>query len=509
MMRAAATWGAAAQASHVVATSCPRCGAPLDFAEASNAVRCAHCGVVLLVTGRRQVLSYTVAPRIGRREARELVGGVRPVRAPATSHAEPRLLLVPYYRLTAEELSWQRQRIVTRRRSPLERLDHLGESLLDLASSAGVASEKRETIELVGRRIERSFLACEAGGVASWSLGVRTGVLRLELFRRDALDPTTTVLPPTLARDAALARALTPLRDVDLVHRDVLRATLSLIYFPLWVVETSARGMRGVTARVAVLDAVSGAIVARDLDPAALASAASASAPPDRVLGFRPLTCPNCGWDLPLRPEDVVFHCASCERTWELLGEELEQIASTVVTPPTATTRGEGRGARAVAAHAGAHRLPVWEVSAATRVVGRSVSRQGAFVDRGSRAELPQRLYAPAFRWRALKALCDLGARLSRRAPEIEDELSKAPPLVGCSLDRSDAVTLARLIALRLVTPHEVPSMRRDDLPTVELGAPRLRLLWLPFAGDAYSVREPFTGSALARRSVEELVARN
>ena len=34
----------------VVSTECPLCGAPLDFAEGSNAVRCQHCRSNLLVT---------------------------------------------------------------------------------------------------------------------------------------------------------------------------------------------------------------------------------------------------------------------------------------------------------------------------------------------------------------------------------------------------------------------------------------------------------------------------
>ena len=46
----------------VVSTECPLCGAPLDFTEGSNAVQCLHCRSNLLVTGRKQVLSYYVAP---------------------------------------------------------------------------------------------------------------------------------------------------------------------------------------------------------------------------------------------------------------------------------------------------------------------------------------------------------------------------------------------------------------------------------------------------------------
>jgi DNA-directed RNA polymerase subunit RPC12/RpoP len=479
----AASPAAAAPASWVVGTTCPRCGAPLDFAEASNAVRCKHCSVVLLVTGRRRVLSYAVMPRVGASEARALAGFTRAAKDGHMALGDPRLLFVPYYRLAAEEVFWHLKPIEAPRRPPLERLDHVGESLLGFPSLLAAQSDDRGEVELVGRRIERTFLARDADGIASWSLGVRASVLRLELFERRALEALGTVLPPAMPADAALARGLSPLPEIELVHRDVLRAVLSLVYFPLWTVETRS----GAGSRATVVDAVSGSLVARDADPAALAAAAAGSGA-DRVLGFRPLTCPNCGWDLPLRADDVAFHCAACERTWELVGEDLEQIASEVVLPPAP------RGPR-VTRVAAERRLPVWEVDAAATVTG------------SGRVELPGRLFAPAFRWRGLKALCDLGARLSRRAPELECEPARTAALVGCSLDRRDALTLARLIALRLVTPRETRATRAGALPRVELGAARLRLLWLPFSGDAYSLREPFTGCSLARRSVEELLA--
>jgi len=48
----------------VVSTECPTCSGPLDFSEGSNAIRCPSCGSHLLVTGRKQVLSYWVKPRV-------------------------------------------------------------------------------------------------------------------------------------------------------------------------------------------------------------------------------------------------------------------------------------------------------------------------------------------------------------------------------------------------------------------------------------------------------------
>jgi LSD1 subclass zinc finger protein len=74
----------------VVSTECPTCSGPLDFSEGTNAIRCPSCGSTLLVTGRKQVLTYWVAPKIradvagaAARTGRTLPRGRRPsVRSP-------------------------------------------------------------------------------------------------------------------------------------------------------------------------------------------------------------------------------------------------------------------------------------------------------------------------------------------------------------------------------------------------------------------------------------------
>jgi len=496
----------AASDGWVVASSCPRCGAPLDFAEGSNAVRCVHCTSTLLVTGRGRVLSYVVRPRVSAAEAAKAASFARAAAAaPLTRNriAGPRLVFVPYYRWCAEEVRWRRERTERRAEPPDAGAGDLGEQLMRIVRGRERAGDEYD-LTLVSRSIEHSFLARDVGGLASWSLGVRSGVLPLELLDRDALEAQGTVLRPTLAADAALGRALEALDRSETVHREVLRQLLSLVYFPLWTIPAG-----GTSVRVTVLDGITGSVVARDADPAPLAREMSGeTASVDRVLGFRPLCCPNCGWDLPVRPADVVFHCTQCERTWELAGEELEPIASDVLARAT-----DRRGAPA-ASFAGASdgagdvtHLPVWRVDGEATVEGAT-----------PRTPLAVPLLAPAFRWRALKNLCDLGARLTRSvaatqtvAPREAHELEpvKDMPLVGCSLDRTEALTMARLVAIEtLLDDPNVrdAAIRRKVVPQVAIERAQTRLVWLPFAGDAYSLRDPLTGYALPRRSVEEML---
>lgn len=492
----------------VVASSCPRCGAPLDFAEGSNAVRCTHCTSTLLVTGRGRVLSYVVRPRVSAAEAAKAASFARAAAAPLTRNrvAGPRLVFVPYYRLCADEVRWRRERTARVPPSADAGSGDLGEQLLRVAGGRERAGDEYD-LTLVSRAIERSFLARDVGGLASWSLGVRSGVLPLELLDRDSLAEQGTVLRPTLSADAALARALEALDQSDTVHREILRQLLSLVYFPLWTIPSG-----GASQRVIVLDGITGSVVARDADPAPLANDTSDStgdvARVDRVLGFRPLSCPNCGWDLPVRPADVVFHCTQCERTWELADEELVQIASDVLA--RGADRGGAREASVggeFAASGDVPRLPVWRVDGEASVEGATL-----------RTPLAVPLLAPAFRWRALKNLCDLGARLTRSAAAQQAEVAREPhelepvkdmPLVGCSLDRAEALTMARLVALHILLDDpnvRDAAVRRKVVPQVAIERAQTRLVWLPFAGDAYSVRDPLTGYAFPRRSVEEIL---
>lgn len=491
----------------VVASSCPRCGAPLDFAEGSNAVRCTHCTSTLLVTGRGRVLSYVVRPRVSAPEAAKLAAFARSAALPLTRNrvSGPRLVFVPYYRLCAEEIRWRRER-AERRPEPADASSgDLGEQLMRIVGGRERAGDEY-ALSLTSRAIERSFLARDVGGLASWSLGVRSGVLPLELLDRDALQEQGTVLRPTLSADAALARAFEGSDQSDSVHREVLRQLLSLVYFPLWTIPSG-----GVSQRVIVLDGITGSVVARDADPAPLASDTSDgtgdAAPVDRVLGFRPLCCPNCGWDLPVRPADVVFHCTRCERTWELAGEELVQIASDVLAGATDRRGAPAPSAGAFDGRGDVAHLPVWRVDGAASVESAT-----------PRTPLAVPLLAPAFRWRALKNLCDLGARLTRSAAAQQTELAREPhelepvkdmPLVGCSLDRAEALTMARLVALQMLLDDpnvRDAAVRRKVVPQVAIERVQTRLVWLPFAGDAYSVRDPLTGYALPRRSVEEML---
>jgi DNA-directed RNA polymerase subunit RPC12/RpoP len=472
----------------VVSARCPACGAPLDFSEGSNAIRCNHCGSNLLATGRGQTLSYTVSPRVSGTDARSIARFSAQASAPDARLGEPGLCFLPYYRFTATEIRLQRRSGDGSVHDAGDGSRSLG-GLLALTSSAEcppdlarrlTSRREREPMELAGRRIERSILAF-TGGIGAPSLGIRSSVARLELFSADSLPWDASVAPDDLGRTEAVRIALAPTGDEEIVARAVVSRILSLLHFPLWVVRQESRSQ----ARLVVVDGLSGALVTSDGDPRALERMRAPGGHGRPTVGFRSLTCPNCGWDLAVEPLAVVFPCAGCDRAWLLDGHDLTPQATGVVEAPS----GIGRD--------GIDYRPFWRIDGADAPpvpagAPQDGQRSGAWL-------------VPAFQHPNAKRLRDLAVRLSRRLPSFVEITAGGDRLAlrGCDLDADDAEAMARVFAVAATAGRRGPTnlVHSASRPGWDdRVVPRTRLLWLPFVRDAYGWREPLTGTALPPR---------
>jgi LSD1 subclass zinc finger protein len=442
----------------VVATECPSCGAPLDLPEGANTVRCGSCRSNLLVTGRTQVLTYHVAPRVSAEAARAQVTSSQPMAQVVAAD----LHFIPYYRLTGHELRWERavppdtagddgegrprDALLTLLRGEQDEARALATAVLG-AGRAAARSPDAGPLRLVDRYVEKSFVAGDLPGFGVYSLGVRSQVLRVGLVRSETLAPLGKAVGVALDAAAATARGLKDEAAARVVHRQVLARVLSVIYFPCWVVEMQQQG----EGWLAIVDGVTQAI-AQAQAPLALRRALGVAPPRDLpTAGFRPLVCPNCGWDLPGRAEDVVFCCGSCERAWQVAGTAMSEVAYEIVEVAEAGASGD------------AVYLPLWRLES------------------GARTEL-----VPAFRYRRLKALADLTTRLAAGPRALGRRTGPRPPLRGCFYDAADAARLARLVAAGKDQPWSEPS--------------HASLVWLPFPRQGPALLDPFTGMALEER---------
>jgi len=405
----------------VIAAECPTCGAPLDFGEGATTARCGHCGSRLLLTGRGRVLAFHVRPRLDERDVLAIARGVAP------TVGDARLYFLPYYRFTAEEFRW----VIP---------DAVG-------GDAQPPDLERSGLDLEERHVERNFLACAWDGLGLYSLGVRPDALRLSLFREERVARLGRVVAAETAPDAALAHALRAADASRVVHRAVVGGLLSLVYYPYWVATAPER--------LAIIDAVAGTVASADASPSVRDRLERREEAGRDTVGFRPLVCPNCGWDLPPDGTLVVFFCASCGRAWEVSAERLEPVPARLVATPAP-------GANVI-------HLPVWRVDVA--------------------APDAAPLLVPAFRYRGLRLLVALAARLTRARPALppaDADGRDARSIAGGHLDRTDARALARVVAFAL-DPGRAATLEPGDAS----------LVWLPFEMSGGALREPRTGFAL------------
>src|SRR5690349_13465368 len=288
----------------VVSTECPTCSGPLDFSEGSNAIRCPSCSSRLLVTGRKQVLSYWVKPKI----RADVAGAAARTGRLEARVAGARLYFVPFYRLTGHDFQWQdipprpqpedgtfptmlmggddrttdraeieipigsmlgwgADLLLGRRAGDVVR-DLLGgaskperslkQAVLMAAPPRPATSASGEaTVQFLDRYVEKSFPAADLPGLGVYSLGIRTQALHVALFQREALTALGTVVATQMDVAAAMAQGLSATGFEHVVYRQVLGRILSVIYFPVWVVELTQGTERWLT----VVDAVAESVV--------------------------------------------------------------------------------------------------------------------------------------------------------------------------------------------------------------------------------------------------------
>ena len=248
-----------------------------------------------------------------------------------------------------------------------------------------------------------------------------------------------------------------------IIDRTVLGSVLSIIYFPFWIMELGRTGKM----RLAILDAVSESVVTLEAPISVFKALGDQPIPDPQVVSFRPLACPNCGWDLPLRPDDVIFFCSSCQRIWQILGSRFFQVACEIaeVQKPGGSERGQY--------------LPFW-------VLERRVEESLSF-----------RFFLPAFRYRRLKHLVDLASRLLRSQPSYAVAEGEKPDLQGCYYDQEDAARLAEFLSVGLPAP--TPKKVTDPLEKGEPSTTIKGLTWFPFGLRGNFLVDPFTGFNLAR----------
>lgn len=449
-----------------VSTRCPSCGAQLDYIEGNNAVQCEYCRRRLLLTGRHRILTYYLPPAITTEKQalgclkKALMAGPGPRKV-----IRLQLCFLPFYRLTGHDFIWRRPSARPKREAP-EGWEGLADLESDLESgffggesqfssfSNALDDDLQKEIEFQERYVEKNFVALDLPGLGVYSLGVRASVMTLHLFDKDSLQSVGSIVSPNVSPESAFARGLELSGSEEIRHRQVLARVLSVIYFPFWIAETAHRAKQ----LISIIDGVTGTPTRIDLPGSVLDYLQKSPAPEVETVGFLPMTCPQCGWELSGHSDGVLFYCAACLKAWLLDAGGLAPMASRIVGE--SADRGEK-----------IKHLPFWAFRGEDREAGASI-------------------YIPAFRYRRLKSLHDTARQMFRRQPEFQFAEPFRGDLEGCFYDCEDARLLAAFmlagIPEALLSNH--PAVGTDSTPL---------LIWFPFRAQGANWINPFTGTAL------------
>ncbi|MFI5303439.1 MAG: hypothetical protein ACHQYP_01475 [Nitrospiria bacterium] len=479
--------------SLLVSSECPTCGAPLDFMEGANAVQCIHCKSNLLVTGRKQMLSYFVRPRldIHRGVAKAMVAHKEA--GQSCRMISPQLYFIPYYRLMGHDFRWESK--PKERRTEEEYFpDRIGDPLSKTGKTIGEGVNQlfslilgrnelpsyqsnpfskddhiplngisREEHEIVfqDQYIEKNFIGTLCKEFGLYSLGVRPAVLKLELFGKSTLESLGKVVRPDLPPAEAFERGMKTVGGHTLLFRQVLSWMLSLVYFPFWLMEVEVEGDHCMT----VLDAVSETVIQLRTPHSLSESLSHLQTDEPKVIEFRPLVCPNCGWSLDVRKEDVIFYCNSCKKPWQIIGSGFTEVNDQVIVPSSFQSDMKAKY------------LPFWIIE----------------VDMG--IEKIERYFLPGFRYRRLKTLADIALALTKKNPSYTVSEHRDIEACGCYYDQEDAINLAKVIHAKIA--FNSPGGTLSD-QTSSLNSKKITLSWIPFHIQGDFGIDPFTGISIS-----------
>jgi len=316
--------------------------------------------------------------------------------------------------------------------------------------------------QIADRYVEKNFIACNMHGEGLYSLGLRPTVLRLELFQNSTIEPLGKIVNPNLSIDEAMGSGMKDAAIQPLLFRSVLGRILSKIYFPFWFVELQCDGK----PLLSIVDGVSQTVLKLDADKTIYSTLDMQPQGEQKTIGFRPLNCPNCGWDLPFRPDDAIFFCSSCARAWQIYGSELSEVQYQVAQIDN--LNGQTKY------------LPFWVIDAVS----------------GGQKET---FYVPAFRFRRLKMLVDLSQNITKKKPQYiirSDEKQALKEMQGCYYDSEDAFLLAQFVQVGIFS-HNADDIKAFDRRSIELQGSTLT--WFPFKVNGCNLIDPFTATEISQ----------
>ncbi|MGC2425286.1 MAG: hypothetical protein WA666_13150 [Nitrospirota bacterium] len=483
-----------------VSTRCPSCGAGLEYQAGSNAVKCSYCGSAHVVTGHGHILSYYFPEKITAKQAVSAALDALHKAGGAWNAREAELFFVPYYHFEAGELRWDSEEVNIAGGHARGGGGFLGSLLQDThGNSYSVLDEPSLAIserrfELTARHIDRTLLAINAPELGSPSLGLRPEVLKLKLFEREEVLARGRLAPLKKGIGEFRGKGYADTGDGAAAEKGVFGKVESVIYSPFWIIEV-ADGLEGA---LAVIDGISGEVLNAKAPLSMLDELIDPSGKQEfETAALRPLKCPDCDADLPVRPSDLVFFCPSCLKAWYISESNFTEVNYTAAMP-------ELPGAEK------AEYLPFWLVKVKIAGEERELSNKfdletfspGLLVQpRAEDKSVPLRFFIPAFGIRNLKVLSRLASGFTMKQPVFkENELPACAR--GCVFSPEDSLLIAPLILFSLAPKENRRLVKFVQTAKVETLACELALV--PFNKGRFEYTDAIFGWSLPTAAISD-----
>jgi LSD1 subclass zinc finger protein len=418
--------------------SCPSCGAPFELLEGANVARCSYCNLPLLFRSKKNILRYCLKPKVQSRSISFLVDRHRKVEGETLPRRveEARLFFLPFWRFTTQAFYTT---FSQRQLSPFE----------------AILNEEEEPEHILTRDWDVNFPAHTSDDLGIATLGMRPEWLDLRILTDTSrLTREGKVLSLEVNSKKARKSGCQSLnfylqekkRGGDKLAFSLIEERLSLIYFPLWIVNFVAPEGK----YFHVIDGITGRVLKQGRGSFKQKKGRSSDVETFSPLQIMPHRCPNCGWDLPVSPFHLLFPCTNCSKMWKIEQGGYVEVKGRVAKAREETDLGGTQPSGY---------FPFWIFEAGLRRKKRS-SIEEVFKLLPSEISLfnvrkksrPFLFYIPAFELPNLKKVGDIALAYVRTQPELVTEAVREENLEGVFISDEDARKIAQLLWLKIIS---------------------------------------------------------
>jgi predicted RNA-binding Zn-ribbon protein involved in translation (DUF1610 family) len=433
-----------------ISTECSQCGGILNLEEGTHAVNCPYCSSSFLITGYDKVLSYYIPKNVEERRPAIQTLAYRHLLTHTDHYRIERINLfyLPFYHLRGK-------------------IFELATDLKSNALSPRTSSLNQPRVKT--SYLDKSFLATDLEGIKLYSLGIRTSVLQLKLFKQETLRDKGKVYPVTFGIDKAIKKGLGKNHDNGSASC-VTSRILSIVYAPVWEVN-----VRGVDRAFSITIDGLGETIIDDNAPFQFLTSnhKEGTSKTFPTISFHALTCPNCGWDIVPDSRLFVFVCNNCHWVWECGVDGFREVRGTI-----AQVHQDGKLPQL-------NYLPFWVFPARAQNKRPRTSEK-----------TKTRLFIPAFKVRDLSVIYRLATTFTNVQPELDlIPLSGDLPssrIEGAVMRWEDARALADLF---VCNGTKKPVILPDNKPSRQL-------VWLPFYEKGLYLRDALLNSGIQKAKI-------